>query len=524
MNIFFSVVIHTANILGIFTDPFEFEGDYGPEANPVRQKVFELVLAKEHLFRNLSDSEVRRWMQKVGTDDIAVKNYRNLLVAQGIERDQEYGPILSELVTPELLDAIREKQQKLQSFTERDLHHILHFLDRYSSRKVFRFFRNNPPELLSLDKILRDKAAREGKSFALPILSSTQGLKGQNSFELKKDLLDSVFTEETLSVTKSEAILTNAIRKLDKNFLKRFLGDSANTQDLEVFCSPAGQAFFYWIYHALNLHLVSTDSSLIRQINNVKDVFARTLGNPSAKANAFKEKLLAADSSVVFTQESDLILPEVLMQDELFLPIDKQNPQDGCFIFLRRDVWEPNYEMIAIEGYEGFKEGKMNAILAARKKTGEKFLLSSCHGHSTKAEDGRLQISLVMEKFFQLSKKPENANLQLLIGIDANTKTEEDVKKLREHFDTLGLVATSVGPTTIKRRMVTAQHSKMGRVAIDEEDYLITLKPKSGGRFLLTHPTVGFKKEMPDINQYLPSQDNQSDHYPVGVTIVPCLP
>ena len=30
MNLLPCIVIHTANILGIFTDPFEFEGDYGP--------------------------------------------------------------------------------------------------------------------------------------------------------------------------------------------------------------------------------------------------------------------------------------------------------------------------------------------------------------------------------------------------------------------------------------------------------------------------------------------------------------
>lgn len=39
MNLFLSIVIHTENILDIFTDPFEFEGDYGPEVNPTRSLI-----------------------------------------------------------------------------------------------------------------------------------------------------------------------------------------------------------------------------------------------------------------------------------------------------------------------------------------------------------------------------------------------------------------------------------------------------------------------------------------------------
>ena len=113
----------------------------------------------------------------------------------------------------------------------------------------------------------------------------------------------------------------------------------------------------------------------------------------------------------------------------------------------------------------------------------------------------------------------ENRNLQLLIGIDANTKSDQEIKLLQEQLDSLGLVSTRVGPTTIKRRMVTSQHAKAGKLAIDEEDYLITLKPASGGHYLLTHPTVGFSEKKPDITKTLPNFDNFSDHYPVGVTL-----
>ncbi len=106
-----------------------------------------------------------------------------------------------------------------------------------------------------------------------------------------------------------------------------------------------------------------------------------------------------------------------------------------------------------------------------------------------------------------------------MIGIDANTKSDEDFALLHEHLQSLGIVSTSVGPTTIKKRMVTAQHSKAGRFAVDEKDYLIVLKPENGGLYQMANPTVGFLEEKPDTTIALPNMDNPSDHYPVGVTM-----
>lgn len=483
MNIILSLVIHTANILGIFNDPFEFEGDYGPEVNPIRQKVFELIVSSE-----------------------ACKEV--------LHKEREYGPTLSELITSELIEKIKKKQIELKDigFSDSDLEGILFFLEKYKDQKVFPFLRNNSPELLLLDKTLRDEAARKGRVFDLPILSSIKSLEGRNDLELKSNLIDAVFTKETFALTKPQNHIKQSLNNLNKDYLKRFFGETADNRDLEPFSSASGQVFFFWMYQALNLHLISIDPELIEQVNKVKQIFADTLGNPITRAKAFRDKLIHSNTGVLFTQESDLLVSQTLIKDGLFLPVNRQNFQDGTLVFLRSDLWEPDYEIIPIEGYEGFKAGRMNVILAKRKGLSQQFLLASCHGHSTKSEDARLQISLIMEKFDQLY----DGNLQLLIGIDANTKTEEDVKLFRKHLDALGLVSTQVGPTTVKKRMVTTQHSKAGKFAIDEEDYLITLKPENGGQFRFTNVTVGFKKDKVDTNHPLPNIDNPSDHYPVG--------
>lgn len=520
MNGLLALVIHTANILGSFQDPFEFEGDYGPEVNPIRKQVFELVISKEALAKNLTDFEIKLLMNQEHPSHADIREYRQILINQGLAKDQAYGPTLAELAPSELMMELSNKQENLQSlgFSKNDLDEIIAFVERYKDKKIFYFLKNAPSEFLALDKVLHDKASREKKAFDLPILGSTQLLRGQNSISLKIELLDELFNEEILNLTKPKDKLNTFISHLDKNFLCSFLGEDANTQDLQIFSSPAGQVFFYWLYQALTLHLVSHDPSMIDQINIVKDLFARTLGDSQKRADLFKEKLLAANSGILFTQESDAFVSQALLNEGLFLPINKQNPQDGTLIFLRSDLWMPNDQVIPINGYEGYAKGRINVILATT-ITGEKFLLASCHGNSTKAEDGRLQISHVMRKFEELVQEASNKDLQLIIGIDANTKTEEDVRLFHEHLDTLGLMSTHVGPTTIKRRMVSLQHNKVGRLAIDEEDYLIILKPEKGGRFSLTQETVGFSEEKPDIHTTLPNVNNLSDHYPVGATI-----
>lgn len=483
MGGFIALVIHTANILGSFQDPFEFQGDYGPEVNPVREKVFELVVSKEALSENL-------------------------LVNEAIKADRQHGPTLSELVNPDLINELKEKQEQL-GFSKNDLEEILAFVARHGDRKIFYFLRNIPSSLLSLDKTLRDRGIN------LPILGSTEPLEGRDSKELKSNLLQQLFNDDNLNSAKSENKIRASIDQLDPTFLHPFLGENAEVQELQVFSTPVGQIFFYWLYQSLNLQLVS---HMIEEINLVKDIFARTLGDSQNRAAIFKEKLIAANSGVLFTQEADTLTPESLTSGGLFHPVNQQNPQDGAFIFLRADLWNPDYQVIPLDRYEGYKNGRVNLILASS-LSGEKFLLASAHGNSTRAEDGRLQIALIMEKFEELSLV--NEGLQLIIGIDANTKTEEDVQALRSHLDALGLVGTSVGPTTIKKRMVTSQHAKAGRTAIDEEDYLIILKPEKGGRYALTQPTVGFSEEKQDINTALPNVNNASDHYPVGATLTP---
>src|ERR1700722_16438181 len=127
-----TIVIQTANILGIFNDPFEFAGDYGSEMNATRQKVFELVVSPEALAKNLSDSEVRELMEQGNFNKKEISDYRNFIVSQAIDKEKEFGPTLSQLITPELIEEIKKKQIELQGrFIDSDLEKILYFIEHY---------------------------------------------------------------------------------------------------------------------------------------------------------------------------------------------------------------------------------------------------------------------------------------------------------------------------------------------------------------------------------------------------------
>jgi len=508
MNIFSAYSVLTSNILGSFTDPFEFQGTYGEPTDGIRQTVFEQVVSQEALIRNFSDEKVRFLLNDSSASKEEVRAYQKILIDAAIVHDQYHGPTLSEMVTPDLLQKL-ENVWKEQNLDPKDLKNFISFVQKYGNQKIFRLLRNNPKEFLGLDKALRDRAARSGKDLELSILSSTYPLKGKNIQELKIDLMEQLFSKETFALTKSEEILTKSLTTLD---VEKYLGIGAKTQDLEGFCTPAGQVLFYWLYQSLNLHLVAQDSQMIDQINRVKELFVKTLGNPAARAQLLKEKIEGGDFGVVFTQECDAAVRAAL--EETFLPLGEQNGGDGTFVFLRKDLWAPHYQVLSLLGYSESLKGKTNLVLATSLLTGEKFLLASCHGDSNNAADGRLQISLIMDLFTKEADK--HPGLQLILGADANTKSPEEVTLLREHLSQLGLTATSVGPTTIKQRMVTVQHAKAGRAAIDEEDFLITLKPQSGGRYHFTNLTVGFSKEKPDLSRPLPDLDHPSDHYPVG--------
>lgn len=510
-------VATTANILGSFDDPFEFEGDYGAASNATREKVFDVIVSKEAIAKNLPKETWENLLKE------NAGKTKDDLMAAAINEDKNNGPTLQQVVTKELLDQITKKLQGLK-VKKADIDALAAFVTKYGNEKIFYFMRNNPPDLLKLEKALKDHYADQGKSFDLPVLGSKTKLTGANSNELKKNLVDAVFTADVLKqanptfVDKKDG---NKVKPITDNIdkykptLDTFFAGSSN-KDLHAFATPAGLAFFYWLYQALIFDLVVEKVEDIAAINTVKAAFASTLGDAQKRAVVFREKLVAAGTKLLFTQESDNLTRSELTKDGLFLPIGKQNSKDGTVILLASDFWEPDFEVIPFDEYGKFKAGKLTAILATQKETQQKFLLASGHGNSDVAADGREQMELVARKLQKLMEERDEEIL-LIIGVDANTKKAADVKAFQELLTKLGLVSTQAGPTTIKRRMGTVQHNKAGLYAIDEEDYIIV----KDDQLTLNDVSIGFGKPgvKPDLTVSLPNMNNQSDHYAVSARV-----
>jgi hypothetical protein len=142
MNNLFCLVVFTSNILGSFNDPFEFDGNYGDEVNPIREYVFEQVVSKEAIACNLTDFQIAQLMTSENPSTEEIQQYRQKMVVEAIQKDLQHGPALNELIPPDLIEQLLLKQQELQvdGFSETDFSNILYFIDRYRDQKLFSFF------------------------------------------------------------------------------------------------------------------------------------------------------------------------------------------------------------------------------------------------------------------------------------------------------------------------------------------------------------------------------------------------
>jgi len=291
--------------------------------------------------------------------------------------------------------------------------------------------------------------------------------------------------------------------------LTRCLGerDRASLNDLTPFETPEGQVFLYLIYQRMNTRLVSQREGLVRGINNAKKAFAASpLGNPELRAEYFLNKL--KDSAVFFTQECDVSVRRVFEANN-FVSTKKQISSDGSFIFLNKNIWEDDYEVL-----ESDAEGKCVRIIAKQKGSDQRAYLASLHGSAKDAKHARGFISEIHRDFVERAKK--DPTLQLIIGVDANSNTPKDEQDLLDLLESLGLHAAEILITTTKERDVSIQHEKVAEEVVARKDYIITLKShafKDLKTAFEARPLSGATK--------LPTLKMPSDHATLQARIVP---
>lgn len=508
MNTITCFLVITFNVLSGFVNPFEFDGCYSDRIDPLRKKIFEKLMLEETVVKNLTDEELdkKAKQEKIPLD--AIEDFHKKLITEAKKNDLERGPTLEELLPEKLLTVLQEKLKEV-AVSEKTWKDLQNFYEKHKQKKIFSFIKHSPEKFLSIEKRLPNIAS-------LPIVGSLALLPEKEYTALSQNLLDQLITKKQLSSLNFCKELQKSLNRYSETDLKSFLGEDASLSDLELFTTPIGELIYYWIYESLHLYLITDTPSLLQDVNLVKEHFAKHLADPTFRTQSIKEDLLNKHPALLFLQECDRYLLEALTNDSFFLPIQDQNMKDGTLVLLEKDQWEEDYQVIPVEEYKGYKEGKVNIVLAKQKSSSIPFLLASCHGASLDPSDGRKQISIIMKKYRSFQKN--NPHLQLIIGIDANTKSQKEVEALYEHLDSLHLVCTKVGATTIKRRMITTEQEKAGIYIQDQEEYLITLGNQADRLAMLSKPFLRFDNKE---EGFLPNPSNLSDHYPVGAYMIP---
>lgn len=524
-----SIVAVTQNVLGIFNDPFEFAGDYGNVSNETRSNVFDLLISHQAPLRHASETDINRYLLDndiTFQQDDLLETRKEMCLAHAFKKDQAHGPTFGEFITEAMKASLLQKAEALGKIGEAQ--NILAFVDRHANTRPFALFRNNPPALLSLDKSLRDAAAAKGEPFNLPIIQSMGQLT-----DSPQPLIDQLFTSEVLELTKKDEAISKTYASLSSPYaLSNYLPD-ADDNDLALFKTQFGQLTYFWMYQQFNCHLVSA-AGLLDATNALKEEFSQELGSSKARANELRHQLDAIDADVLFTQEADQATVEALTsdyQEDGFHRID-QNPNghdqwkgDGTYVFLRSRAWAVKKVYSADEiksSYPLHEErlGRINAVVAQHLKTGKCFFLASAHSKDGKsAADSLNQIKAIQDLYQRAVSDAPDSGMQLLIGMDANTKKRQEVAAFRARLNELNLVATNQGATTVKQRMVTTQDGKACQKVSDEEDFLIL---NSSGdlesKLEFTQVQVGLEREKEE-GETLPNITHRSDHYGVKALI-----
>lgn len=385
-----------------------------------------------------------------------------------------------------IIDKLTNSQILLKQLINQD--HINKFVN-YTEKiggnklKVINFFNTMEYNLVATDyiktkKIVLDKYIND---FNLPILGSIIKLKHNRN--LQSELIDNLF---------------------DYNLLLHIRTILKQKNQPEFFIE---HIILYWIYQSIYLEEIKINN-LYQDVNITKTWFKNNLGNQEYRSNSISSEIIYNNCNVLFTQEAHPLLQKKLC-DFKFLPILKQNGIDGTLVFLDSDIWYSNYQIIKIPKY--VNNGKINAIIAKLKNTNEQFMLCSCHGKSTDYKDAINQIQDIQKIWSTFYKN----TTKLVIGIDANTKHVNEIYEFCDVIESLNLkVQNNINiPTTIKKRILTAQHEKLNHEYQICEDYIITSKLQE---YKNQNVYVGFNSK---INDIIPNKLNLSDHYPVKLIL-----
>ena len=500
--------------------PLEFYGDLGEEMNAMQRALTMRIISRVAL---LKEGPVDVVLDLLSNEDMApgavaalrhfLETNRAPLIQEAVKVENQRGPTFKELITDEFIAALRASfpndLAEIDAFEQG-------FFKKFPDAHVFPLTRNCPSKMTAWDKVVNDAVAAE--TVERPPVATACCPISENSVEAIQALCTYLANPKLDMKAGKLAEVAGEITKFQNENaakIKEYLGEEFAAGDLNVFSTKFGQKLFYAIHHELNRYLIDQEPSLIGMLNQYNTEFAATHGNQQTRANTFIDRIEENAFGVVCVQEISAPLVQGLAEN--FWPIDKQGQGKDSAIFLHKELWEEDYEVLEFPGYPEKDRKNLSMVVARCKLTGEYFAFASCHGDSQNSEDAKDQLNQVVWAFRELERK--HPGIQLEISIDANTKKPGDVAAFIAHAKSLGLECTKAWETCFKLRLAgTVMNPKVAKLDHTAGDFLLTLSQRVGGLFQLAEQRLGYKEEQTG-NTYLPNAEYPSDHLPVSATL-----
>lgn len=365
-----------------------------------------------------------------------------------------------------------------------------------------------------------------------PVMETVE-VDGQQVTRQKMELKTRVIMKENKSSNKfgPEKVKEIIRKQIELSLLTDGSGAPVDPTELDFFSSPCGQLVLFWLSNATDL-VMANETVTMTEVNDGKKELKKLM-DPKKAAAKFAKDLAAQDVGVLMTQEcSETFLKALTRKATIFERIfgtykrfvpaaakgtgATSEPQTN--IFLRPDMWE-SWQTVEHRHFDTdkTKNYKFGLVLAFAKKTLDPFLFASIHGDAGtgKSMDAREKIVEAVEQFLYY-RENGYPDLELILGMDSNSKTDEDNLLLNEILSGYGLFATDCGVTNSKTRGHTAQMEKGGKVVKTPGDGFVT-SPMRHYRVSKTY--LGGKHERIAKDLDLPNRVYSSDHLPVRIVV-----
>ena len=477
------------------------------------------------LIPHLSDEELKK---RFGTT--SREEAQKIAVNFHLTRGPSISEVLPEAYRKPLVKHVKETSGEENAEILETIFARIHSTSLGNERAYETFF---TPALLGAEKMMIDAEKAGMPKFNLPVLDSvTIPLQGPTPDDAKLAILKACLTKNAISLISINNGPSDLAKNLEPIKTGKVTLPTAFTKNSDLFdlftSSGVGYNLFYGAEQATLTHMLIPDDAALEECNTHKETLLNLAGDINTISHNTLEPALKRNPSVYCTQEAKPELVNLAEKSGLFLSVDKQPTEDGCFIFLNKKKYRDyTVNPFSKTDYEKADSGNLLLIEAHHHESNPNAphdLFATFHASSRTAQDKLDILDALVKKAKEIYAKTGRGVLLRAQG-DANTDAKTLTSYL-EHSSKLGLIETckklgqKLLATVVKMRVFTVQPKIFiaDRNAKDIAFYIAIGLNEADVTQLISDET-GYKQPYDD-KANLPSADNPSDHYPKIINYV----